>query len=215
MRLWQSNTVTFRDRLHAGNLLAEKLSSFRTPNTLVIGLARGGVVVAKEIAKKLSVPLDVLVVKKISDPHNPELAIGAMAPDNVSVVDWRMAHMIGADEDYVRKQTLILQEEIRQKTLAYRKGKKPLVVREKTVILVDDGVATGATLEAAIKWLRSKKTRTIIVAVPVAPPQVVAKVKPETKHFIVIQTPTDLAAVGQFYERFGQVEDGEVIQLLR
>lgn len=207
--------MIYRDRLHAGTLLSKKLLSLRAPNTVVVGLARGGVVVAHELAKAMSVPLDVLVVKKIGAPHNPELALGAMAPDGVSVIDWRMAHLVGTDEDYINSQSSLLEDEIRQKTLLYRKGKKPLVVREKTVILVDDGVATGATLEAAIKWLRKKKAYSIIVAVPVAPPEVVVKVKPETDDCIVLQEPEDLVAVGQFYEHFEQIEDADVIHLLR
>lgn len=205
----------FSDRQQAGTLLAEQLASFRGQDALVIGLARGGVVVAKEIAQTLSLPLDVLVVKKISGPFDPELALGALAPDGVSVVDWRLAHRVSADEDYIKHQTPLLGEQIKQKTLLYRKGKKPLNVREKVVILVDDGVATGATLEAAIKWLKKKKAKKIIAAVPVAPPEVVGRVKPETDNLVVLEIPDNLTAVGQFYRDFPQIEDAEVIELLR
>ncbi len=182
---------------------------------MVLGLARGGVVVGRALAQALSLPLDVLVVKKIPAPGNAELAVGALAPDGVSVVHWIILQRLGADEDYLKTHIPILTGEIKNRLQLYRKGRKPLEVKGKTVCVVDDGAATGATMEAAVKWLKKKKARKIIVALPVAPPDTVAKIKPEVNEMVVLETPPDLSAVGQFYDSFLQVEDGEVIKILR
>jgi len=182
---------------------------------MVVGLARGGVVVAREIAARLNLPLDVLVVKKIPSPYERELAVGALAPDGVSWVLWPTLQRAGADEAYLKSQIHRLEEQIKQQILVYRKGKKPLEVKDKIVILTDDGVATGATMEAAIKWCRKKKAQKIIVAAPVASPEVVAKIKPEVKELVILEVTGDLVAVGQFYRNFDQVEDGEVVALLQ
>lgn len=207
--------MIFTDRNHAGTLLAEKLSSYRNTPGIVVGLARGGVVVASVVAKSLRLPLDVLIVKKIPSPSEPELGVGALAPDGVSYVDWRLAQRVGADEDYVNDQTTKLSDVIREKLVLYRRGRKPFRVKDKVVILVDDGIATGATLEAAVKWLRKKKAKKIVAAVPVAPLEILAKMRPEVHDLMVIDEAADLHAVGQFYKSFPQIEDDEVITLLR
>ena len=179
-----------------------------------MGLARGGIVVAAAICRAMDVPLDVLVVKKIPAPGQSELAIGALAPDNVSFIDWKFAGRLGIDENYIRTQILELNVQIKQKTSLYRKGRKPIDIRDKTVIIVDDGVATGATLEAAIKWTRKKHARKIIAALPVMPTDSMKKIKPEVDELVVLETPRDFSAVGQFYRDFPQVGDGEVVELL-
>jgi len=196
-------------------LLAEKLTSYKGQPAIVVGLARGGVIVAKTIARALKLSVDVLIVKKIPSPFDPEFGLGAVAPDGVSFVDWRLAHRLGADEHYMNTKTLRLVEEIKQKELLYRKGMKPLIVKEKIVILVDDGIATGATFEAAIKWLRKKKAKKIVAAVPVAPLDIIAKIKPEVNNLVVIEKADNMGAVGQFYKNFAQVEDSEVVELLK
>ena len=204
----------FTDRRQAGMRLAEKLASYKNTSALVVGLARGGVVVAQEVASKLFLPLDVLVVKKISSPHAAELAVGALAPDGVSLVNWRLVTATGVDERYIRTQIRQLADQIKQKTLLYRKGRKPLAVRDKTVILVDDGAATGATFEVAVKWAVAKKARKIVAAIPVTPPDTVARIVPEVSEVVTLETPEDFHSVGQFYRNFDQVEDEEVVQLL-
>lgn len=207
--------MRFTDRQQAGVRLAEKLAPFRgLGDVVLLGLARGGVVVASTVASRFDISADVCVVKKIGSPFDSELAIGAVAPEGVSYVDWRLSNRSGADEHYIRTQTSELNDQIRQKTLLYRKGKKPYQLRDKTVIIVDDGAATGATLEAAIKWLRVKKAKRIVVALPVAPPDVAAKIKPEVSELVVLETPNDFQSVGQYYQKFPQVEDGEVVRLL-
>jgi predicted phosphoribosyltransferase len=173
------------------------------------------VVVASVVAKSLNCPFDALVVKKIPSPIEPELGIGALAPDGVSYIDWRLAHSVGADEDYINDQIRELQEVIREKLILYRRGKKPLNVKGKVVILVDDGVATGATLEAAVKWLRKKKAGKIVAAVPVAPSEILGKMRPEVHDLVVMEEAAALHAVGQFYASFPQVEDEDVVALLK
>lgn len=204
----------FADRHAAGLLLLEKLSRYRGSDTVILGLARGGVVVASAIASGLEVSPEVLVVKKIPAPGESELALGALAPDGVSYVDWKFAQRLGVDEEYIKSQIRQLADQIKQKTLIYRKRKNPINVRDKTVVIVDDGVATGATLEAAIKWTRKKHARSVIAAIPVMPADTLGKIKPEVDELIVLETPGEFAAVGQFYKDFPQIEDSEVVQLL-
>jgi len=207
--------VIFTDRIQAGTLLAEKLSSYRASGAIVVGLARGGMVAGAAVARALTLPLEVLVVKKIGSPFESELAIGAVAPDGISVIDWRMGHRAGADEEYIKTQTAQLSGQIKQKVLLYRKDRKFLSLKDKTVILVDDGAATGITMEVAIKWVRTKGAKKIVVALPVAPPDTVAKIKPEVAEVVALDTPENLGSVGQFYQEFGQVEDAEVVELLK
>lgn len=206
--------MQFSTRHSAGLFLVEKLSRYHGKETIILGLARGGLLVASALASGLGVPLDVLVVKKIPAPGQSELAIGALAPDGVSFVDWKFSHRVGVDEYYIKSQIRQLTDQIKQKTSLYRKGRKPIDVAGKTVIIVDDGVATGATLEAAIKWTRKKHARKIVAAIPVMPADTLGKIKPKVDELIVLEAPGEFAAVGQFYKDFPQVEDPEVIQFL-
>lgn len=205
----------FKDRTDAGVLLSQKLSFLRGSQSLILGLVRGGVVIASEIGHKLNLPFDVLIVKKIPSPVDPELAVGALAPDEVSFIDWKFAHRMGADETYVKSQITNLSDQIRQNILSYRKGKSPFNLKDKTVILVDDGAATGATIEVAVKWAKKKHAKKIIVALPVAPPDLSGKIKPEVDELVILETPQDFSSVGQFYKDFPQIVDEKVIELLQ
>ena len=203
----------FTDRREAGTLLVKKITS-KDEGTIVVGLARGGVVVASSFALELSLPLDVLVVKKIPAPDQQELGLGAVTPNGIIQVNWCLAHTRGVDEAYIKSVIGNQESVIRQKTLIYRKGKKPLVVRDKTVILVDDGAATGATMEAAIKWCKAKKAKKIVAAIPVVSHEAADHIRPEVDELITLEEPEDFDAVGQFYREFVQVSDEEVIELL-
>ena len=208
--------MIFTNRQEAGELLAQKLMAYQSPETIVLGLARGGVVIGKVIAETLEVSFDVLTVKKLATDNDPELAIGALAPDNTKYIDWKLAHRLGIDEKAI--QTLIIprvQKLINERTLRYHRGRKHTVIRDKNVILVDDGAATGATMLTAVLYAKKKKARKIIVAVPVAPEEFIKDIKPEVDDLVVLDTPHDFRAVGQFYENFPQVSDDEVIQLLK
>lgn len=204
----------FADRRDAATQLVSQLKRYVGTDALVLGLARGGVVVAKTVAEALQLPLDVAVIKKISPPFNPELAIGAVAPDGVWVVDYAFAKKLSVDTSYLRQETNRKVALVKQKMQLYRKGKPPLAVAGKTVIIVDDGAATGATVQAAVAWLKQKHTNCIVLALPVAPADVVQKLTPLVDELIVLETPNSFGAVGEYYEHFDQVEDSDVVQLL-
>lgn len=204
----------FEDRQSAGFLLARKLEKFaKLPDVLVLGLARGGVAVAKVVSVYLEASLDVLVIKKIGAPQNPELAIGAVAPKNT--VFW--------NEDLVKQLGIkpALGLELRRGKEAERKtqekalrGDKGLEISKKLVILIDDGVATGATVIAAAKFLKKEGARKVILAVPVIATDTLREIKSYFDMIIVLKKSKDFYAVGQFYKNFPQVENDEVIEIL-
>ncbi|MBI5019758.1 phosphoribosyltransferase [Candidatus Gottesmanbacteria bacterium] len=206
--------MLLKNRLDAGILLADKLLAYRTPPVLILGLAKGGLVTAKGISGVLGVAFDVLVVKKLSSKLDPEFALGAVAPDHVSLIHWKDAHRMGADEEYMKKAVNDLSADVKRLMAAYRRDKKPLAVADKTIIIVDDGAATGATMEAAILWARKKRAKKIIAALPVAPHSVATKLRPEVDELIILHEMKEFSSVGSCYEEFGQVTDGEVVQLL-
>lgn len=210
-----SEHVSFRDRRDAGIQLARKLAAYRKrPATVVLGLPRGGVVTAFEIARALHLPLDVIISRKLGAPGNPEFAIGAIAeygepylsPDGISLTEAKRRYI---DAEVVRQRA-----EIDRRRTWFRSG-KPLVLPEAaTVILVDDGVATGATMIAAIGALRGLKVGRIVLAIPVAPPDTVEVLRPLVEELVVLATPLMFWAVGAFYDDFRQVSDEEVAELL-
>ena len=204
--------VLFKDRTDAGTQLAAKLQPYTDSLALVLGLARGGVIVSRRVAALLHLPSDTLVIKKISSPYNPEYALGAMAPDGVDVIHWADAHRSGVDEEYIRGLEKELRSVVSSKMRLYRKGEKPLVVEGKTVILVDDGAATGATMEAAVLWARKKKARSIIVALPVASKTAVQQLRAKVSECVCVFETDDLEAVGAYYESFEQINDEDVIR---
>lgn len=206
----------FKDRQNAGELLSRSLREYKNKkDTIVLGIPRGGVVVAKVVAGVLDLPLDIVVTKKIGAPRQEELAIGAVGPGGEVVWDMDLIQDLDIDEDYLRKGLEEKYKEVKRREREFRKGKKPLRLENKSVILVDDGIATGATVKAAIKYLRNKKVKRIILAAPVASEQTVNEVKGVVDKSIIPETPKGFRAVGQFYEYFPQVEDQEVIQLLQ
>jgi putative phosphoribosyl transferase len=181
---------------------------------VVLAIPRGGVVIGKIISRVLNCPLDVLITRKIGAPGNPELAVGAVGPLGIRIVNWELAKKVGADQNYLKAQIENLKKEIKEREEKFRKGKPELKIAGKNVILTDDGIATGATIEAAIAWLKSQKVKRIILAVPVAPSGVIEKLKPLVDELIVLEEPEFFAAVGQFYREFEQVKDEEVAKIL-
>ena len=207
--------MIFQSRQEAGKLLAEKLTGYKNlKDLLVLAIPRGGVVTGKEISKALNVPLDVLVTRKIGAPGNPELAIGAVGPDRIRIINWELAQQVGADRNYLENEIEKLGLEIGEREERFRRDTEPLEVTDKIVILVDDGIATGATVEAAIAWLRTKKAQKIILAFPVASPEVVEKLRSLTDELFYLEQSANFLAVGQFYQEFPQVTDEEVIKSL-
>lgn len=201
----------FHNRQHAAELLAGKLKSYKNrKNTLVAGLPRGGVVTAFTISQKLNLPIAAIPVKKIRHPFESELAVGAVAPENTIFYNKSLASNL-ARKDLVR-QLLQAEKEL-------EKSKKKFYPKEidftgKTIILTDDGIATGATVETAILFLKKKKAAKIILAVPVASTDTVEKLKDKVDKMVVLEQPANFSAVGQFYKEFGQVEDKTVKTIL-
>lgn len=204
----------FEDRKNAGFLLAKKLENYAgKKNVLILGMARGGVAVAKVISTFLNCSLDVLVVKKIGSPQNDELAIGGLAPNTVFWNEDLIKSLNISDEEKNRLEEL-KENERKEQEMALR-GDKPLEIFGKTVILVDDGVATGASVIVAALFLKEKKVAKIILAVPVIAKDILGNIKRYFDSIVFLKSVGDFHAVGQFYKHFPQVENEEVIELLR
>lgn len=202
----------FKDRQSAGKLLADRLKN--TKAGLVLGIPRGGVVVAAEIAKVLHLPLDIIVTRKIGAPNQPELALGAVDADGEAIWEEQLLRDLQLKIEDLRNEINKAQEEIRRREKTYRQERGPLKVENKTIILTDDGIATGSTTLAAINFLKKHQAKKIILAVPVASIDSVKKIKPRVSKIVVLETPQDFQAVGQFYYQFDPVTDEEVVQLL-
>ncbi len=207
--------IVFKDRKDAGMQLAEKLEDFEGQwNVLVLALPRGGVVTGVEIANRLKAPLDVLIVRKIGHPLQPELAVGAISETGSIVYNEDVVSSMGVTKDYLRGEAARQREEIARRQELYRGGRKLVNLRGKTVILVDDGVATGATMKAAVETLKRERVGMLIVAVPVAPPATAAELQRTVDVFVCLDMPEDFMAVGCCYSEFPQVTDAEVVKLL-
>lgn len=205
----------FGSRQEAGLSLAQKLKKYRGKSVIILAIPRGGVVVGKTIASKLSLPLDIIVTRKIGAPGHEELAIGAVGPGGIKVVDWELAGRTGASRKFLETQGKNQDKEVKRRIKLYR-GKMALPrLSGKIVILTDDGIATGATVEAAIAWIKSQKPKKLVLAVPLAPLDTLDKIESLVDELIVLETPVEFFAVGQFYRNFPQVSDEEVINLLK
>ena len=194
-------------------MLAEVLTSLVSPPALVLGIPRGGVVVAARVASRLGVPLDVVVPRKIGAPGNPELAVGAVA-DGVQAIDEPAVRRLGLDMAAVRAEAARQTVEVARRTAAYRQGMPPLSLAGRTAVLVDDGVATGWTCAAAASYTRRAGATRVLVAVPVGPSGLAERLRPVVDQVVVLVTPDPYLNVGQVYERFPQVDDDEVLRCL-
>ena len=213
--IMREERVSFRDRCDAGRQLASRLGRYRRwPRTVVLGLPRGGVVPAAEIAKALDLPLDVLIARKIGAPGNPEFAIGAVAEDGEPYLNEEGIALSDATADYIAAEVARQRAEIDRRRQLFRDGRALALPDNATVILVDDGVATGATLIAGIRALRGLHVDHLAVALPVAPPETADVLRGLVDKLIVISTPSRFGAVGAFYDDFRQVSADEVRRLL-
>lgn len=206
----------FKHRQDAGRQLAERLMHRRGQDPVVFGLPRGGVVVAAEVAEALGSPLDVLVVRKLGAPHQPELAIGAVTDGDQpqQILNEVLIRRLAVDQSYIDAQIAAQLDEVRWRQRLYRRGRPPVGVRGRTVIVVDDGIATGATVRAGIAGLRRSEPRHLVLAVPVAPPETVESLRGEVDELVCLHTPASFTAVGAFYLDFRQTSDEEVVALL-
>jgi len=201
----------FRNRSEAGRQLAELLRDYeRAPDAVVLGLPRGGVVVAAEVARALSLPLDVVVAAKVGAPGNPEFAAGAVAPDGVVTPNERAGFGV---EDISRASEEV-HRLVEQRLEAFRAGRPPLVLAGQTAIVVDDGIATGLTMRAAVAYLRRQRAARVVVAAPVMARDAKRAFESLADEVVALEAPRDFWAVGQFYADFGQTPDAEVVRLL-
>lgn len=204
----------FVDREDAGRKLAERLLGYRDERPVVFALPRGGVPVGYEVARTLGAPLEVFVARKLGAPGQPEFGIGAVAVGGVRVLNEEVVRRLGIPEEYVERITERETAEV-ERRLGHFRGERPEPeVRDRTAILVDDGLATGVTARAAIKALRLRGPRRLVLAAPVCAAQTAALISPEVDEMICLETPSDLGAIGFWYRDFSQVPDEEVIELL-
>lgn len=207
--------VIFQDRAEAGRQLAARLAAYAGADTRVLALPRGGVPVGFEVARTLRSPLDVFVVRKIGAPGREELAIGAIASGGVRVLNEETIAALGVPAAMVERITARELQELQRREEAYRGGLPAHDVRGRTVILVDDGIATGASMHAAILALRQREPRFIVVAVPLAPPDTCAVLEEYVDDLVVLAMPHPFRGVGAWYQDFSQIDDDEVRRLLR
>jgi predicted phosphoribosyltransferase len=180
---------------------------------VVLGIPRGGVEVAAVVADALRAPLDVVIPRKIGAPQNPELGLGAVAGD-VVVLDRRLVDSLDVSEEYLQREIEEQRREIERREASYRAGRPPLDLAGRVAIVVDDGVATGGTAAAALRWARARGAARVLLAVPVAPPDAVGRLREESDGVVALATPARFYAVGQWYADFGQVSDERVVELL-
>ena len=205
--------MTFADRADAGRHLAAALEYLRAERPVVLGLPRGGVAVGYEVARALGAPLDVLVARKLGAPGHEELALGAIARGAV-YVDWLIVRQLGVPDDYLDQVTAVERRELERREQAYRQGRPPLDVTGRTAILVDDGLATGATARVAVAALRRQDPARLVVAVPVGAPESVARLRADADDVICLEMPADFRAVSLAYDNFTPTTDAEVVRYL-
>ncbi|HEU5303933.1 MAG TPA: phosphoribosyltransferase [Gemmatimonadales bacterium] len=206
--------ILFRDRIDAGRQLAKRLEVFRQESPVVLAIPRGGVPVGAEVARLLDAELDVIVARKLGAPFQPELAIGAVTADGERLLNQDIVGQIGVDAAYLDQVTKREVEEARRREQRFRGGRAPVDVTGHTAILVDDGLATGATMRAAARSLRKRQPARLIVAVPVGSREACAALRTDADEVVCLAEPDPFYAIGLYYERFEQVEDTEVLRLL-
>ncbi|MDE2489379.1 MAG: phosphoribosyltransferase [Elusimicrobia bacterium] len=205
----------FRDRREAAELLADRLRRYAgRKDAVVLAVPRGGLPIGAVVARELGLPLDVILTKKIGHPENPEFAIGAVSLGAEDVDEQAVARE-GVSRAWIAAETARLRAVLRERARFYRGAAPPVPLAGRTAIVVDDGIATGRTLRAALAPLRREGVRRVVVAAPVAPPDAVRRLAEEADEVVVLDQPEDFAAIGQFYEDFSQVSDAEAAALLR
>jgi putative phosphoribosyl transferase len=208
------NSMKFRDRVDAGNALADRLVSGNYANPIVLGVPRGGVILADIVARRLGADFDIVIPRKLGAPDNEELAIGAVTEDGTAYTNTYIVNALRIPQEYVEREKEKQAAEIRRRMAAYRRP-AGYNIAGRQAILVDDGIATGATVIASARWVKKQKPASVTIAVPVAPPQSVQMLEQEANSVIVIMSPRDFSSVGQFYEKFEPVSDEQVAQVMR
>jgi putative phosphoribosyl transferase len=207
-------SAIFRDREDAGRQLAHLLTRFGGDDTVVLGLPRGGVPVARPVAEALHAPLDVLLVRKLGSPRHPEFAVGAIGEDGVRIIDAESVRMTRLDDTALADVERRERAELDRRLAFYRAGRPRLDLGGKRAVIVDDGVATGATAAVACRVARQLGAAELVLAVPVAPPDWTTRLAAEADELVAVATPQEFWAVGQWYRRFDQTSDAEVVAAL-
>jgi putative phosphoribosyl transferase len=205
----------FRNRTEAGRSLAGRLEHRRGEDTLVVGLPRGGVPVAAEIAKHLGAPLDVILVRKLGVPIQPELGMGAIGENDIKILNPAIVQAMGVTDDVIRRVERDERVELARRAAQFRGDRPRIPLTGRVVIVVDDGIATGSTARAACAVAREEGAREVVLAVPVAPPEWTERLAGEADEFVAVATPEPFFAIGEFYDDFSQTTDDEVIACLR
>jgi len=205
----------FANRIEAGKRLASALSDFAGMKGVVLAIPRGGVVVGFEIARALSFVLDVIVPRKIGAPENPELAIGAVTEDGTMILDRDLIEYLEVSEAYIQKESKYQQSEIKRRIRLYRGNISRISLKNLNVIIVDDGIATGSTMKAALASVRKSRAKKVVIAVPVGPSSTIRELENQADQVICLYTPEPFQAIGEFYEDFSQTTDEEVKKLLK
>jgi putative phosphoribosyl transferase len=204
----------FKDRIAAGQMLAKKLEYLKKDNVCILAVPRGGIVVAQPIAQTLKSKIHVLVTRKIGHPANSEVAIGAVMPDGSAVRDSRIIESLGITSHDFDQWVKEEYQEVQRRQILYTGSNQPPHVTGKVAIIIDDGIATGYTIRAAIKWLQQQQPLSIMIAVPVAPPDIIIELAKEVDDIICLLQPEPFWAVGMHYEEFSQTTDQEVADIL-
>lgn len=205
--------MIFKDRIDAAEKLAAKLEWIRNENPVILAIPRGGVVTGDVIAKKLGLSLDIIVSRKIGAPYNPELAIGAVMHDGSFFPNSDLINALGLPQGYIDEQIHDQLQEIKRRLVKFR-GRLDYDLKNKTVVIVDDGIATGATVFVALEWIKKQQPKKIIVAIPVGPKDTIEKLR-KIAQVVVLHDPVTFGAVGEFYDSFEQVEDYQVIEIMQ
>ena len=205
----------FADRVDAGKRLAQDLKAHVSNDAVVLAIPRGGVVVGYEVAKALVLSLDVIIPRKIGAPNNPELAIGAMTEDGTILLDDRLVDYLNVSQEYIEEESEAQKAEIHRRLKLYRGDIPYPSLKGREVILIDDGIATGSTMKAALASVRKRGAKSVIIAIPVGPPSTIRELEKEADRVVCLHTPEAFYAIGQFYEDFTQTQDEEVIRLLK
>jgi putative phosphoribosyl transferase len=208
--------MLFRDRCDAGQQLAAKLGAYKAQkDVIVLGLARGGMVTAEKISSTLNLPLNVVVVRKIGAPDNEELALGAIAEHGEGIFNHRLIELLGVSSDYLKREVERQKKILKERLTLYRGNSVAPNLKGMRIVLVDDGIATGASMSVAIKSIRDAGAKKIILAVPVAAPDSLHKISEQVDDVVCLFSPAHFAAVGSFYQIFDQTSDAEVVRLLQ
>ena len=214
VRILSQSSEPFRNRFEAGKLLAAELMEYRGKKAAILGIPRGGIIIANEIAKELSADMDIVLTHKLGAPYNSELAVGAVCEDGTHFVNESIAGYVGADKRYIAMEKERQLKEIGRKVNLYRPVLAKLHLEGRIVIATDDGVATGATMQAALWAIRKENPAKLVLVIPVGPPDSVNRLSADADETICLKSPYDFQALGRFYIDFPQVEDEELLQIL-